>query len=234
MPARRCWGVIPAAGIGSRMGGDTPKQYLQVAGATVLEHSLGALLECAEIAAVVVALHPEDSRPAHMACFEDERVIIAPGGAERSDSVLAGLEALAGRAGDSDWVLVHDAARPCIRGEDIRRLMAEVNARNCGGILAQPVNDTVKRARDDRTVEATLDRSRLWRAQTPQMFPLGLLRDALAQARERGGAVTDEASAMEMAGHPVLLVPGSPGNLKITLPADLPLAAWYLGHPEGV
>ena len=223
-----CWAVLPAAGIGSRMGGDLPKQYIEVAGATIFEHSLRALLACRQLTAVIVALHPGDSRAATLDILADARVQAVAGGAERSNSVLAGLGALAGQAAPDDWVLVHDAARPCLQREDSARRIARVIDRGIGGILAEPIVDTVKQADADGLVAATLDRNALWRAQTPQMFRLGELRDALEQAAGRGLTVTDEASAMEMAGYPVQLVPGSSRNLKVTVPADLQLAAWYL------
>ena len=228
MSTARCHAVLPAAGIGARMGGDLPKQYQVIAGATLLEHSLGALLACPGIATVVVALHPEDQRAQAIALLQDPRVRCAVGGAERSDSVLAGLELLAALAGPEDWVLVHDAARPCVQASDITRLMDAVLASGTGGLLAQPIVDTVKQAREDGTVAGTLDRSRLWRAQTPQMFRLQALREALLATQSGEVGVTDEAAAMEAVGHTVQLVPGSPGNLKVTVPADLELAAWYL------
>jgi 2-C-methyl-D-erythritol 4-phosphate cytidylyltransferase len=212
------------------MGGDLPKQYQVLAGATMLEHSLGALLACPDITTVAVALHPEDCWADTLDLLRDPRVQCVIGGAQRSDSVLAGLAALAGQAGPEDWVLVHDAARPCVQPGDITHLIDTVRTSGSGGLLAEPIVDTVKEAREDGTVAGTLDRSRLWRAQTPQMFRLQALRDALLAARSKGVAVTDEASAMEAAGHPVQLVPGSPGNLKVTVPADLDLAAWYLGR----
>jgi 2-C-methyl-D-erythritol 4-phosphate cytidylyltransferase len=230
MSAARCHAVLPAAGIGARMGGDLPKQYQVLAGATLLEHSLGALLACPDIITVAVALHPDDCWAKSLDLLGDPRVRRVIGGAQRSDSVLAGLAALAGAAGPGDWVLVHDAARPCVQPADIARLIATVRSSGSGGLLAEPIVDTVKEAREDGTVVGTLDRSRLWRAQTPQMFQLGALRDALLAASSKGVAVTDEASAMEAAGHPVQLVPGSAGNLKVTVPADLDLAAWYLGR----
>jgi len=223
-----CWAILPAAGIGSRMGGDLPKQYIEVAGATLFEHSLRALLACRQLTAVVVALHPEDSRAANLQILDDARVQSVIGGAQRSDSVLAGLDALAQQAAPQDWVLVHDAARPCLQREDSRRLIARVTDSGIGGILAEPIVDTVKQMGEDGLVAATLDRNTLWRAQTPQMFRLGELRDALERAAGQGLAVTDEASAMEMAGYPVQLVAGSSRNLKVTVPADLQLAAWYL------
>lgn len=228
--AARCWAVVPAAGTGSRMGADVPKQYLALAGATVLEHSIRALLACARIDGVVVALHPGDERGQALAVLADDRVHTVAGAQERSGSVLAGLRGLPERAASGDWVLVHDAARPCLRTADLERLIDAVTASGVGGILAEPVVDTVKQAGADGRVVATLDRSTLWRAQTPQMFRLGELRAALEEAERRGAPVTDEASAMELAGRPVQLVQGSSDNLKVTVAADLALAAWYLGQ----
>ncbi len=229
----RCWAVLPAAGTGSRMGGDVPKQYMQVAGATLLEHSLRALLDCEQITAVVVVLHAEDARAAALAVFQDPRVQTVTGAEQRSGSVLAGLEHLLSVAAPQDWVLVHDAARPCLAAEDIQRLITVVTASGTGGILAEPIVDTVKQASQDSLVVDTLDRASLWRAQTPQMFRLDELHQALARVHARGLAVTDEACAMEMAGYPVQLIAASAGNLKVTVPADLPLAAWYLQKRTG-
>jgi len=226
----RCWAVLPAAGTGRRMGSDIPKQYLEVAGRTLLEHSLNALLRCEQIVAVVVALHTGDERATTLPVFSDPRVRTVIGARHRSGSVLAGLEALAPLAAPTDWVLVHDAARPCLRVEDLQRLLSTVLPGDAGGILAEPIRDTVKQATAEALVARTLDRSALWRAQTPQMFRLAELRGALREAEARGRTVTDEASAMEMAGYPVRLVAGSPSNLKVTVPEDLPLAAWYLGQ----
>jgi 2-C-methyl-D-erythritol 4-phosphate cytidylyltransferase len=229
----RCWAVLPAAGTGSRMSGDLPKQYMQVAGATLLEHSLRALLDCGQLTGVVVALHAKDSRAAALPIFQDPRVQTVTGAEQRSGSVLAALDALIDRATPQDWVLVHDAARPCLQSGDIVKLMETVTASGTGGILAEPIVDTVKEGSHDALVVRTLDRATLWRAQTPQMFRLDELRRALGQARERGLVVTDEASAMELAGYPVQLIAASTGNLKVTIPADLPLAAWYLrAHAE--
>ena len=227
-----CWAVLPAAGIGSRMGGELPKQYREVAGATIFEHSLRALLKCRQITAVVVALHAQDCHAAALAILADSRVQTVVGGMQRSDSVQAGLQALSKQAAPDDWVLVHDAARPCLPAQDTQRLITQVIASGTGGILAEPVVDTVKQAGADGLVAATLDRSSLWRAQTPQMFRLGELRRALDQAMQQGLEITDEASAMEMAGYPVQLVVGSSRNLKVTVPADLELAAWYLQEVE--
>lgn len=229
----RCWAVLPAAGTGSRMGGELPKQYMEVAGATLLEHSLRALLGCEQLTGIVVVLHAQDARAAVLQIFQDPRVQTVIGARQRSGSVLAGLEHLLALAAPQDWVLVHDAARPCLLAEDIVRLMAAVTASGTGGILAEPIVDTVKEGSDDALVVRTLDRATLWRAQTPQMFRLGQLREALTLAQQRGLVVTDEASAMELAGYPVQLIAASAGNLKVTIPADLPLAAWYLQARAG-
>ena len=226
--SNRCWGVIPAAGIGERMAADLPKQYLPLHGSTVLEHSLSALLSCERIESVVVAVHPDDRRPADIACLSDSRVKLTHGGATRSESVLAALDTLSENASPEDWVLVHDAARPCVSPAHIEALVTAVMANNVGGILAQAVVDTVKRAGNNALVIQTLDRDALWCAQTPQMFRLGLLRGAIEGALAAGHTVTDEASAMEIAGHPIQLVAGSSSNLKITVPEDLALAEYYL------
>lgn len=224
----RCWGVIPAAGIGSRMSSILPKQYLELRGSTVLEHSIGALLACPGLESVVVALHPEDERAEALPGFNNSRIVRTRGGEARSDSVRAGLTALERLASPEDWVLVHDAARPCVPQADIMKLVEQVSTSGVGGILAEPIVDTVKQSDGDGRIVQTLDRSLLWRAQTPQMFRFGLLREALNAALAKGLAVTDEASAMEVAGYPVQLVTGSVQNMKITLPADLHLATYYL------
>ena len=226
----KCWAVLPAAGIGRRMEAKLPKQYLEVAGTTVLEHSLLALLACEFIERVVVVISPEDTIAAGLDCLNSPRVILADGGKQRSDSVLAGLLALERVASTSDWVLVHDAARPCVSTGDIVRLAQQVCDEGVGGILAIPLVDTVKKADNKGRVDATVDRQLLWCAQTPQMFRLGLLRAALCSAAVKGLAITDEASAMELAGEAVQLVVGSPSNLKVTVAGDLPLVEFYLSQ----
>ena len=221
-------GVIPAAGIGARMGADVPKQYLGLGGMTVLERSLAVLLRVPCMQSVTLALHEEDRAADQLDLLRDARVRKVAGGAQRADSVLAALRAVPGAT--DDWVLVHDAARPCLRVDDVMRLVALVIERGEGGILAEPLMDTVKLADATGRVERTLDRSRLWRAQTPQMFRLGELTLALETAANQQIPMTDEASAMEYMGHPVNLVSGSASNLKVTLPDDLELAAWYLSQ----
>ena len=227
----RAWAVVPAAGSGRRMGAATAKQYLPLRGRPLLAHALAPLLRCRHIEAVVLVIAPGDARWQE-AVSPGPRIITAPGGAERCHSVLSGLDALAERAADDDWVLVHDAARPCLGATDLERLFAEIGDDPVGGLLALPLADTLKQADDEHRVAATVPRERLWRALTPQMFRYGLLRRALAEAVEAGAAVTDEAAAMERAGHRPALVAGSGANLKVTTPEDLALADAVLRSRE--
>jgi 2-C-methyl-D-erythritol 4-phosphate cytidylyltransferase len=224
----RLWAIVPAAGAGRRIASDVPKQYLMVAGAPILEHTLQRLLACADISGIVVAVDPHDHHVDGISSISDPRVSTTAGGAERADSVLAGLLALSSIAAPRDWVLVHDAARPCLPLKDLNQLIAEAREHDCGAILAQPIVDTIKQADDQGLVVTTLDRSQLWRAQTPQMFRLSELQTALKESLKRGDVITDEASAMERAGFPVRVVPGPVCNLKITIPEDLNLAEFYL------
>lgn len=223
------WAIVPAAGSGRRMGAALPKQYLRLGDRTVLEHTLDTLLAVEALAGVVLVVAADDSdwaviRPRYVG----QSLVVVNGGAERCHSVLNGLDALAGKAAASDWVLVHDAARPCVRRDDIRALMAGMDTDSDGGLLGVPVADTMKRVAADGRVAATVDRGGLWHALTPQMFRLEQLRAALRQAIEAHSMVTDEASAMELAGYRPLMVQGHRDNIKITLPADLELAAFYL------
>lgn len=225
---RDCWALVPAAGVGKRMGSAVPKQYLNIAGRTVIGWSLETLLEHPRIRGVAVALHPADAFWPGLAFAQDPRIRRVAGGAERCHSVLSALEVLAGEAGGDDWVLVHDAARPCLRREDLDRLITALEDHPVGGLLGVPVHDTVKRAGQQREVLGTVPRADLWRAFTPQMFRLGLLRRALAEALAAGDLVTDDASAVERLGLAPLLVEGYADNIKITRPEDLPLARWLL------
>lgn len=210
------------------MGSATPKQYLEIAGKTILEHSISSLLGSGRIEQIVVAVAPQDEYADKLTVLRDERVVCVQGGEQRSDSVLAALDFLRSHGDLEDWILVHDAARPCLAESDLNRLIETVVASEIGGILAERMADTVKMAADDNRVLRTLDRNRLWRAQTPQMFRLGPLFAAIQNAGKQGVSITDEASAMELAGHPVQLVEGSPGNMKVTLPAHISLATSYL------
>ncbi len=222
------WAVVPAAGVGSRMAAECPKQYLMLNGRAVLQHSLEALLVLPALRGIAVAIAEHDSQWLTLPAASDARVRRAKGGAARSDSVLSGLDALTDVADDQDWVLVHDAARPCLALSDLQGLIDALADDDIGGLLALPVADTVKRADVDGRVQRTVDRAGLWLAQTPQMFRFKALRDALIGARDAGVSVTDEASAIEWAGYQPKLVPGSANNIKITLPADLVLAQRHL------
>jgi 2-C-methyl-D-erythritol 4-phosphate cytidylyltransferase len=230
MPAEPAyWAIVPAAGSGTRMGAARPKQYLRLGERTVLEQTLDTLLAVEAISGVVLVVAPgDDAWQSIRPRYAKHSLEVVDGGAERCHSVLNGLEALAGKAAPADWVLVHDAARPCVRRDDIRALMSGVEADSDGGLLGVPVADTMKRVAADGRVTATVDRGGLWHALTPQMFRLEALRAALRQAIAANSLVTDEASAMELAGYRPLMVQGHRDNIKITLPADLALAAFYL------
>lgn len=216
------WLVIPAAGIGARMAADRPKQYLQIAGRCILEHTLHCFLDHPGLLGAVVCVAVDDPFWQQLQVANDVRIRRAPGGRERADSVLAGLQALlAEGARAEDWVLVHDAARPNLAREDLERLLDSLADDPVGGLLAVPARDTLKRAASDGRVAETVDRSVIWQAYTPQMFRLGALREALAQALKEGVAVTDEASAMEWTGQAPRLIEGRADNLKVTRPEDL-------------
>ena len=229
----RCWAVIPAAGSGRRMGADRPKQYLDLHGRPVLQHSLERMLSHPRVAGAVVSLSADDPYWPRLERSFAKPVWIAPGGRERVDSVLAALIRLGERADDGDWVLVHDAARPCLRPADLDRLISTLYEHPVGGLLGLPVADTVKRVTGNGEVLETIDRNGLWRALTPQMFRLGALRRALERALAAGCVVTDDASAMELAGAAPRMVRGSADNIKITHAEDLPLAALYLQRQFG-
>lgn len=226
------WAVVPAAGVGVRMGADLPKQYLQLAGKTVIEHSLSRLLQLPMLKGVMVAVSREDVFWQELAVFADPRIRVAEGGAERADSVQNALRALADDARPGDWVLVHDAARPCVRREDLQKLVSTLADHAIGGILGAPVHDTLKRVGEAGAIETTQSRAALWRAFTPQMFRHGMLLQALTNATARGLAVTDESSAMEAAGYLPQMVEGHSDNIKITTPEDLRLADMLLRQIE--
>ena len=230
MSSTRYWALVPAAGLGKRMGSAIPKQYLPLAGRPVIAHTLATLLDYPRIDGVVVAISAEDEWWPEVAAklTAVKPLLVVTGGAERCHSVLNGLEALRERAALADWILVHDAARPCLTAEDLDRLLAELADDSVGGLLAVPVRDTLKQADAAGRVTATVDRSQLWHALTPQMFRLGMLHEALRAALARGLLVTDEAAAMEAAGFAPRLVEGRADNLKITRPEDLALAEFYL------
>ena len=222
--------VIPAAGVGARMGMSMPKQNLPLLGKTVIEHTLDRLSSHPRIAGVVVVIAPGDT---HWQ-FISPRIapIIAEGGVERYHSVLNGLHKLAGIAQPHDWVLVHDAARPCIRHVDIDTLIDNLTDHAAGGLLGVPVSDTVKRTDNAGNVVDTVNRHGLWRAMTPQMFRFEVLTHALHYAVTQHLPVTDEAAAMELCGFAPLMVEGHADNIKITHPQDLVLAELYIRQQE--
>lgn len=224
----RYYALIPAAGVGARMGAAVPKQYMQLAGEPMLRHTLKPFIASELIVGTVVVASADDG-------FIDDVApagirVLRCGGATRMESIRNGLDALADTLGDEDWVLVHDAARPGLTTALIARLIREVGDHPTGGLLALPVVDTVKRSSGPDDVE-TVAREGLWLAQTPQMFRFGLLRAALAAAHDPS-AVTDDASAIEALGHAPKLVAGHPCNLKVTLPADVRIAEMYLAAPN--
>jgi 2-C-methyl-D-erythritol 4-phosphate cytidylyltransferase len=216
------WAVIPAAGIGARMAADRPKQYLQLGGLTIIEHSLLCFLDHPRLKGLVVSLAVDDPYWPTLPCALDSRIQQVAGGKERADSVLNALLHLhANGADDNDWVLVHDAARPNLTRADLDNLLAELADDPVGGLLAVPAKDTLKRADANGRVTETVDRSLIWQAYTPQMFRLGALHRALADSLVSNVAVTDEASAIEWAGQSPRLIEGRADNIKVTRPEDL-------------
>ncbi len=223
-----CWALVPAAGSGRRMGTQVPKQYLELDGRSVLEHSLSVLAADPAVTGVVLVGDAERWPAGVREALAGKPLLAAAGGEERCHSVLNGLRRLAAEVTDDPWVLVHDAARPCLRAADLRHLILSLAGHDVGGLLAVPVSDTLKRADGAGRVRHTLDRNDAWHAQTPQMFRLAQLTDAMERALEAGHPVTDESSAMEFAGHRPLLVEGHADNIKITRPEHLALAGFYL------
>jgi 2-C-methyl-D-erythritol 4-phosphate cytidylyltransferase len=219
--AIRFFGLIPAAGQGSRMGSDVPKQYQRIGRCTLLEHSVRALMSDPRVARVLIVVAPADPHAAALALPSGVR--LAPvGGSSRGESVRNGLRALAGEIELDDRVLVHDAARPCLSARDLTALIDAVGVHDAGGLLAEPLSDTLKRV-DGAAVIETVERTGLWRAQTPQLFPFGILLRALEKCQDLD-AITDEAGAMERMGIRPRVVNAIDSNLKVTTPADWPLA----------
>jgi 2-C-methyl-D-erythritol 4-phosphate cytidylyltransferase len=227
------WVVLPAAGTGRRFGTELPKQYAPLAGRTVIEWSLQPFLQDLRCRGIVVALAADDRWFAALAGLAGhrDRLHTTVGGEQRCHSVLQGLAALPAAA--EDWVLVHDAARPCLTGDELDTLLSGLQAHAVGGLLGLPLADTLKQADADGQVLATVPRAQLWRAQTPQMFRYGVLQIALQQALARGEQPTDEAQAIEAMGWQPQLLAGKASNIKITQADDLRLAQWLLAQtPE--
>ncbi|MBX3688095.1 2-C-methyl-D-erythritol 4-phosphate cytidylyltransferase [Dokdonella sp.] len=228
------WCVVPAAGHGARFGADRPKQYVEIDGRSLLEWTLTALAVSPHVAAILLVLAAEDVQWRGRDSFAGKPLRTTIGGAQRSASVLAGLRALPPRVAPADFVLVHDAARPCISCVDIDRLVERAVPAG-GGLLAAPLRDTLKRADADGRVAATEPRETRWRALTPQLFTRGALEAALTRAQTDGVEITDEAMAMERTGHAPLLVEGDERNIKVTTPADLAVVqAMLQGMPATV
>ena len=228
------WAVIPAAGVGARMAADRPKQYLQLGGRSILEHSLGCFLDHPGLKGLVVSVACDDPFWPSLQCVADPRIVRVDGGRERADSVLNALLHLhAQGASDDDWVLVHDAARPNLSREDLDKLLSELADDPVGGLLAVPARDTLKRVNKNGRVVETVDRSLIWQAYTPQMFRLGMLHRALADSLVADATVTDESSAMEWAGLAPRLIEGRSDNIKVTRPEDLEWLRlrWGRTHP---
>jgi 2-C-methyl-D-erythritol 4-phosphate cytidylyltransferase/2-C-methyl-D-erythritol 2,4-cyclodiphosphate synthase len=228
------WLVVPAAGRGSRLGAPVPKQYLTIAGKSVLEHALAPFLRESRLEGAVLALARDDLHYPSLGLARDARLHTVQGGAERADSVRAALDEVRRRAAGDPWILVHDAVRPCLASEELERVLAMRAQAPDGAVLAVPVVDTLKReGRRGRPLQ-TVDRQGLWRAQTPQAFRLGLLQTAL----DAMPTATDEAQAVESLGKRPRLVPGSTLNLKVTVAEDLALARLIIGAgaqgPEGL
>jgi len=228
----KVWVLIPAAGIGTRMNSDIPKQYLEIHGKSVIEHTLQCFIQHDDVAGVIVALNSDDPYWKYLKIdYQQKPLYTVEGGKERSDSVMQTLDYLLSveRVPKSTWVMVHDAARPCLTMKDIDSLLEIRETRSIGGILASPVRDTMKRSiKNSFEIDRTETRENLWHALTPQLFKAGDLRRALETCLEKGIEVTDESSAIEVLGEHPILVEGSSANIKITLPEDLEVASWIL------
>jgi 2-C-methyl-D-erythritol 4-phosphate cytidylyltransferase len=228
----RYWFVIPAAGIGSRMGADKPKQYLMLGDKTIIEHTLQRILSFPNLAGVVVPLSSEDTYWTSLTILQHPLVHTIHGGEARADSVLNGLNYLADKVHPQDWVLVHDAARPCVTITSIQSLCNDLAGSAVGGILAVPVSDTLKHIAGKNEIQSTVDRSVLWQAQTPQLFRYKLLHDCLTQTLARKENITDESSAVELCGYKPQVVEGRSDNIKVTRPDDLLLAEFILKQQD--
>jgi len=226
------WAVVPAAGSGRRIQAGCPKQYLELRGRPVIAHTLERLASFPALRGIVVGLAADDRHWSSLGATPAKVLATYTGGAERAITVLNGLVTLAAHAAPDDWVLVHDAARPCLRVADIATLVAAVGDSPDGGLLALPVTDTVKRADEAGRVMAGVARASLWRALTPQMFRFAALRQALERVLRENVAVTDEAGAIEYSGGHPRLVAGHTDNIKITYPSDLALAEFFMRQQE--
>lgn len=220
--------VVPAAGVGSRMKADRPKQYLKINGKTILEHAVEKLLAHPQVSQIVVAISDDDPYYPELPLTQNPQVIRVVGGSERADSVLSALDYIE-KQQLGGWVMVHDAARPCVQLSDIDKLISTAMSHDVGAILAAPVRDTMKRGAQGQ-IDHTVERADLWHALTPQMFRAEPLWNVLSEALQQGVSITDEASAFEWKGFSPALVAGRSDNFKITQPEDLALAEFYLSQ----
>ena len=209
------------------MGVSLPKQYLPLLNQTVIEVTLARLLALNNVKKVIVSLHPEDCHWQTLSCAYHPKIQTVVGGEERSDSVLAALRCIQTQAQASDWVLIHDAARACIMTETIESMLTELKHEDVGGLLAIPSDDTLKQVANQQ-IHSTLDRRIIWRAQTPQVFRYGLLHQCLSRAIDDDHPITDDASAIEIAGYSPKILPGCKNNIKITHAEDLHFAEFIL------
>ncbi len=234
----RYWAIIPAAGVGRRMQTDSsltavPKQYLELNGRTITEHTLHRVSQLSCLSGIVLVVGKQDNWWQTLNLKLSAKLMSAEGGAERAASVLNGLLSLQGQARAEDWVLVHDVVRPCVSLHDMEKLISSFSNEDIGGILAAPVRETLKRVNSDLSIEVTVPREHYWLAATPQMFRYGLLKNALEKAMAENLLITDESHAMEYAGHRVKVVQGSSENIKITQAEDIFLAEQILKKQAG-
>lgn len=231
MVSETLYAVVPAAGIGTRMGAEIPKQYLELQGKTILQHTLQTLTAFYSLEKIMVPISANDQWFANQPASNHEKIQTCQGGSERFESVLNGLNALIDQGAELDaWVMVHDVARPCIFPSDLEKLFSARSEQ--GAILALEVRDTMKRTDDEGRIIDTVERKHLWHALTPQLAPLGVLRDAISKCVSDGVSITDEASALEYVGLKPIAVAGHPSNIKVTRPEDLELAAFFLSHSD--
>ena len=219
--SNKYWVVIPAAGIGKRMGSDIPKQYVSVRGKTVIEHTIDNFISRKEIQNICISISESDNYWSTLPISKNKKIITTVGGNERYESVYNGLRALQDKANDDDWVLVHDAVRPCLKKSIIDRLITDISSHDVGGILALPCFETMKRVNNNKQVEETINREIIWRAQTPQIFKYKKLLLAIEKAINENILITDEAMAMELSNYKPIVIMGDEKNIKITHKDDL-------------
>lgn len=223
-PNQNYYAIIPAAGVGARMSSEQPKQYLKLAEKTIIEHAITPFLSSPQIKKIVVVLNIADKVWKTLPMAQHEKIMTVEGGEQRCHSVLNGLHALQNISSADDWVLVHDAVRPCLTVDDIHALIKNFSNHKVGGLLGIPVRDTLKQVADNNEIKSTLPRSNIWHALTPQMFRYDKLLHALQVAITHKQFITDESSALEFVGELPAMIAGKSDNIKITYPEDLLLA----------